>query len=586
MKRIWVGLLAIVLAFTLTAAAFAEGLTAEDEFSEYVDAPVEELEAFAIGEEEIDAPVEDAGPAPEALEGDQAVLAAPADGVELDGEYGVSAAADIPINETYFPNSIFRTYVYKNFDTNHDRVLSAAERAAVTHIWCNEMGICNLTGVEWFNNLEGLYCSDNGLLALNLWNNTKLTELDCRHNELTSLDLRYNTKLEALNCSYNKLTSLDLRYNRELGSVDCMYNQLTSLNVSLCPNIIDLYCNNNRLTSLDVSACPSDVLICDNNNITRLDISKNEYLIQVFNSVFTGRSPRKEEYGGIFYDTYSDLMRCMTFDSNTLLIINGVAVDGCSRFAQNAFLKKTGSNGTLKLKSGETRQIVPTFAINKHCQVTGYTTNKPDVVYIDNGGLAVAKAEGTATITVKTKNGKKGSIKIKVTDPNKPTKLTVNQGKKATLNLDKTLKLTATLQPSTAKSALTFKSSKPKVATVDANGIVTPKKEGTTKITVTAKANKKAKATITIKVVDPYKPTGISITNGKKVTLKVGETLKLGTALKPGTARSALTFKSGKKSVATVDASGLVTAVKKGTAKITVTTYNKKKAIITIKVVP
>ncbi len=56
--------------------------------------------------------------------------------------------------------------------------------------------------------------------------------------------------------------------------------------------------------------------------------------------------------------------------------------------------------------------------------------------------------------------------------------------------------------------------------------------------------------------------------------------------LSPDTAVSEYTFKSSKKSVASVDGNGLVTAHKKGTAKITVTSKKSKKAkaTITIKV--
>ncbi len=92
------------------------------------------------------------------------------------------------------------------------------------------------------------------------------------------------------------------------------------------------------------------------------------------------------------------------------------------------------------------------------------------------------------------------------------------------------------------------------------------------------------KATITVKVVDPYKPTGVSIAQGKRYEMKVGQTLQLSAALAPATAQSALTWSSKKPKVASVDANGVVTAHRKGTAKITVKTANKKKATIVIKV--
>ncbi|MBQ8110767.1 MAG: Ig-like domain-containing protein, partial [Clostridia bacterium] len=126
-------------------------------------------------------------------------------------------------------------------------------------------------------------------------------------------------------------------------------------------------------------------------------------------------------------------------------------------------------------------------------------------------------------------------------------------------------------------------SSKAAVASVDANGWVAPLGEGKAKITVTT--HNKKKATIAVTVVDPNKPLGIGISQGKAITLKVGEGVQLWPVMNPATAQSALTWTSGKPAVAGVDANGYVTALKKGKAKITVTTYNKKKATITVNVV-
>ena len=250
------------------------------------------------------------------------------------------------------------------------------------------------------------------------------------------------------------------------------------------------------------------------------------------------------------------------------------------------WLSKAKSNDIITLNLGNSRQIIPSFATSQGLSVTSYKSSKAKVASVDGSGIVTAKAEGKATITVTTNNKKKkATVVIKVVDPYKPTGISITNGKKVTLEMGKTLKLGAQLKPDTAQSNLTWKSSKKSVATVDGSGLVTPHKEGTAKITVTTR-NKK-KATITVKVVDPTKPTGISITNGKTVTLKAGQTLKLGTALKPTTAQSELTWKSANKKIATVDATGTVKALKKGKVKITVTTKkNKKKATITVKVVP
>ena len=250
-------------------------------------------------------------------------------------------------------------------------------------------------------------------------------------------------------------------------------------------------------------------------------------------------------------------------------------------------LAKKGKNGTITVNLGEQFLLTPAFATSAGLTVKGYKSSKKKVAVVDGSGIVTAKAEGKTTITVTTNNKKKkATVVVKVVDPYKPTGVSITNGKKVTLEMGKTLKLGTKLKPDTAQSNLTFKSSKKSVATVDGSGLVKPVKEGTVKITVTTR-NKK-KATITVKVVDPFKPTGISITNGKTVTIKVGETLKLGTQLKPTTAQSELTWKSANKKIATVDATGTVKALKKGKVKITVTSKKNKKvkATITIKVEP
>ncbi len=248
-------------------------------------------------------------------------------------------------------------------------------------------------------------------------------------------------------------------------------------------------------------------------------------------------------------------------------------------------LTRFKSNGTITLSKGDVRRIVPAFATDAGLTVTGYKSSKPAAVSIDGNGVLTCNAEGKAKITVTTNNRrKKATLTIKVVDPYKPTGIAIAQGKSVTLLVGQTLQLGVGLAPQSAQTTLTWTSNKPKVATVDPNGLVTPQGEGKAKITV--RTHNKKKATITVRVVDPNKPLGVAIAQGKAVTMRVGETLQLSAALAPATARSALTWKANKPKIATVDGSGLVTAQKKGKAKITVTTYNKKKATITVNVVP
>lgn len=153
--------------------------------------------------------------------------------------------------------------------------------------------------------------------------------------------------------------------------------------------------------------------------------------------------------------------------------------------------------------------------------------------------------------------------------------------KKASLDVGKTLKLEPTVTPTGAQTTFTYTSSKPDIARVDANGVVTALKEGKAKITV-ASANKK-KVRVTITVVDPYKPTKVTVSAAAK-TLEAGTTLKLTAVVSPATASQKVTWVSSNEKVATVSADGVVTGVKKGSVKITAMASSKVKAKFSLKV--
>lgn len=186
--------------------------------------------------------------------------------------------------------------------------------------------------------------------------------------------------------------------------------------------------------------------------------------------------------------------------------------------------------------------------------------------------------------------GKAGSVAEEYADSNKfefddgsvkPKSITITKGKSAEIEVYKTLQLKAKLSPAGARTTLTWASSNEEVATVSEKGLVKGVDRGKATITVTTKNGKTAK--ITIKVVG-RKPSKVTITNGKEVTIKAGKKLQLKTKLSPYSAETKLTWRSSNTKVVAVSSKGLVTAKKAGTAIITVKTANGKKATIKITV--
>ena len=236
-------------------------------------------------------------------------------------------------------------------------------------------------------------------------------------------------------------------------------------------------------------------------------------------------------------------------------------------------------SGTVKLDMGQTQLLQLVLTPENASSTFTWKSSKPEIASVDSNGLVTALKEGKAKITATAANKKKGSVTIQVINPYKATAISFASAS-GNMNVADTLQLAPVLTPSTAITTLTWKSSKIKVATVDENGLVRAVGEGSAKITVKTDTGKKA--TFTVKVVDPYKPTSVSLSFSG--TVAVGKTAQLSPTLTPATARTTYTWKSSKTSVATVSDSGLVTGVKAGTAKITVTTANGKKASISLKV--
>ena len=186
----------------------------------------------------------------------------------------------------------------------------------------------------------------------------------------------------------------------------------------------------------------------------------------------------------------------------------------------------------IELKAGQTYQlkpyISPSDATNKKLK---YTSSDTKVAEVSASGLVTARSEGEAKIRAAATDGSDeyAVCYVTVTGKAKVTGITldrtsaeVKRGEKLTLNV--------TVSPSYASNKkVVWKSANTKIATVDANGSVTAKAPGRTKITVTLSENSSYQASCTVTV--PYKITyklnkgknnasNPSTYYGKKVTLK------------------------------------------------------------------
>lgn len=203
-----------------------------------------------------------------------------------------------------------------------------------------------------------------------------------------------------------------------------------------------------------------------------------------------------------------------------------------------------------------------------------WSTSNKKVATVDAEGKVTAVGKGTAVITVKTADGNKtATCTVKVIKSVTGVKLNKSS---ALLYLGKTLTLKATVSPSSASNKkVKWYTSNEKIAKVSQNGVVTPIKPGTVKITVkTYDGGFKKSCTVTVeRPASSVKlnKTALTIDNGKSYTLKA-------TISPSNTTDKTLKWYTSDKDVVTVTQKGVIKAVSKGKATITVKTSNGLKA--------
>lgn len=189
---------------------------------------------------------------------------------------------DVDINETNFPDQIFRGWLLDKGNLNGmgaDGVLTSGELAQITVLDLSGLGIGDLTGISHFTALERLNVNNNRLTSLDVSKNTRLTSLYCATNALGHLDVTGCPELVELNCERNRLTELNLACNPKLVQLYCRHNSLTQLDVSRNLELVFIETFDNSLTSFDCSMLKKlEFLHIDYNKLTTLDMSGNPAL--------------------------------------------------------------------------------------------------------------------------------------------------------------------------------------------------------------------------------------------------------------------------------------------------------------------
>ena len=229
---------------------------------------------------------------------------------------------------------------------------------------------------------------------------------------------------------------------------------------------------------------------------------------------------------------------------------------GVSLSQTSLTLTKGGKSVTLKAT------VSPADAYSK--TVTWASSNSK-VAAVNTYGSVTAKGAGECDITATAAGGKVlDTCHVKVIVA--VTGVTIDQKSLSLVYGGSAKTLTASVSPSDATDkSVTWQSANTGIATVDANGVVTPVSVGSTKITATTTNGKSV--TINVTVVQPA--TSLSLDATSK-TLKCGGTATLNANVGPASAGDkSVSWSSSDKNVAVVGSDGKVYAKSEGTCTIT-----------------
>lgn len=225
------------------------------------------------------------------------------------------------------------------------------------------------------------------------------------------------------------------------------------------------------------------------------------------------------------------------------------------------------------------------------CQKTEQLPDIPATGRHQMSGWKVTKQATALAAGTKEQICTECGLKQQQTIPKLTATLTLNVPENKTLPMK--MKQTYQLKVSglaDGDKVVSWTSSNKKIATVSGSGkLKALKKKGKTTITVKLASGKTAKFTVKVQKTD-VATTSLTVLNkatGKKmpktVSLKVKKKLSLTATAAPVTSKQKVTYSTSNKSIATVNAKGVITAKKKGTVTITVKS-GKKKVKVKVKV--
>ena len=226
---------------------------------------------------------------------------------------------------------------------------------------------------------------------------------------------------------------------------------------------------------------------------------------------------------------------------------------------------------------GKTTQFKAAVNPTDANQAVTWRSSNSNIASVDQTGKVTAKRIGTAYIYAKAINGKEAKAVVKVIP--QPMDVKLNYSSKV-VTLGKTTQFKATVNPTGANQAVTWRSDNPKVASIDQNGMVRARAVGNATIYAQTVNGKEIKAAV--KVIP--QPKAVKL-NSEKQEIKQGATYTFKATVNPTNANQAVTWRIGNTKIAKVDKSGKVTALSEGLTWLYAKTVNGLEVRALVKVI-
>lgn len=323
-------------------------------------------------------------------------------------------------------------------------------------------------------------------------------------------------------------------------------------------------------SSLEVLSDGVDTTVLDNTDNVWIKVKaksgKTGYISRDYATVNVTLSKDEDDVGGSVGDepTKSNTAHPGWFENS---IADNIVGGNSSNNTYNGSLYL--SDTALSLEEGDSKNLTAFLSSVAGAQASvNWKSSNPSVVSVNSAGQLKALSKGVSTITAALMgSGKTASCKVTVSGQKtqsvtlSPTSVTLSKGS--------TKILMASTTP--AGGAVSWSTSSPSVASVNASGLVTAVSAGTAVITAKATDGGGAYAACTVTVTNTKYVQSVTL-NTYAIKWPVGRTGSYKPTVSPSDATNKnVTWKSSNTSVATVSSAGLLKAVGPGTATITCT---------------